>query len=95
MSFSSYYYLIYLHQHRTVGCRRLHLLGFFLALFLLGLTEVSFGFVPAAIAVGYGCSWLGHWWYEENTPETWRHPLFALLADFRMVWDTCLGKLPL
>ena len=46
-------------------------------------------FVPI---VGYGFAWVGHFYYELNTPATFIYPSYSLLGDFRMWYDFTLGR---
>jgi hypothetical protein len=48
--------------------------------------------VFAFLAV-YPFAWAGHFFFERNTPATWKNPLLAGLSDLRMTWDICRGKL--
>jgi hypothetical protein len=96
MSFEEYY-RHYLSQHQNRNCRRLHLLGMVfgvaVAVFLL-FTPYAW-WALAAPLLAYPLAWVGHFWFERNTPATWHHPLYALAADMRMTWDILRGHLAL
>jgi len=40
--------------------------------------------IVISVFVGYGAAWIGHFFVERNKPATLRHPLMALVSDFRM-----------
>lgn len=85
----------YLAAHRDPGTRAMHVIGTALALaFLLLLTlSGNLWFLAAAAAGGYGFAWASHMLYEGNRPETFRHPVWSLLGDFRMFTLACTGRL--
>ena len=99
------FWLHYLHEHGRPETRDLHMLGTGLAALLLGAAALSMrvprGYRPlspvklvlAAAVAGYGPAWFSHLFYEGNRPVTFKHPLWSLLADVRMVWLTATGKL--
>jgi hypothetical protein len=39
------------------------------------------------IVIGYACAWIGHFFFEHNTPATFDHPWFSLRADLKMWWE--------
>ncbi|AWN75834.1 DUF962 domain-containing protein [Legionella anisa] len=76
-------------------CRRLHVLGTFLAClsFLFFLCTWNYLWLILMLVVGYGFAWMGHWVYEKNKPATFRYPLYSLMGDFVMLWQILRGKL--
>jgi hypothetical protein len=84
----------YLAQHRNPVCRGLHLAGTLLGLTCLGLGVLASPvWLPLAPLSGYALAWVGHFAFERNRPATFRHPLWSLRADFRMLGLTLTGRL--
>ena len=81
------FWLRYLRAHADPTTRGLHYAGSSLALGALALAAArrDWRWLLAAPAVGYGLAWTAHAAIERNRPETFGHPLWALLSDFRMV----------
>ena len=42
--------------------------------------------------VGYGFAWVGHYFFEKNRPATFQYPLWSLMGDCRMFFETISGK---
>lgn len=95
MDFEQYYrHYLSLHQNKT--CRRLHLVGWPLGaavlLFICFYPEFWWTLL-LVVPVGYAFAWIGHFYFEKNVPASWTNPLYAYLAEVRMVWDMCTGKI--
>ena len=43
--------------------------------------------------LGYGFAWTGHFFFEKNTPATFKHPFYSLLGDWVMFKDMLLGNI--
>lgn len=76
----------YVSQHLNPRNQFLHAAGTLAALVLTCAALIwRAPFVAvAAVVAGYGLAWIGHFFYERNTPATFRHPLLSLRGDFRM-----------
>jgi hypothetical protein len=89
------FYPFYLTQHADRICRRTHFIGSSLA--LLSLASFVFSGNPwwilAALVMGYGGAWIGHFVFEKNRPASFAQPLFSLRADWVMYWQMLTGKL--
>jgi len=89
------FYPFYLREHSSRASRRLHVVGTLLALMLAGVSVVTqrwalLWLVPVA---GYAFAWVGHFFFEKNKPATFRHPLYSLRGDFRMLREVLTGRL--
>lgn len=98
MAYASFreFYPYYLSEHRDRTCRRLHFVGSAGALALLG-AALWLGrpwFALGALGFGYGCAWIGHYFFEHNRPATFRHPLYSFVGDWAMFRDILVGRIP-
>jgi hypothetical protein len=85
----------YLAAHADPRTRALHYLGTTLALAALGAAVVQrdWRWLLAAPVIGYASAWLGHLVFERNRPETFGHPGWSLISDFRMLGLFASGRL--
>jgi hypothetical protein len=85
----------YLAQHLSPANRRLHFAGTTLGLALAALAPFRRDprLLAAAAVAAYGCAWIGHFFFEQNAPATFKHPMLSLRADFRMYALMWMGKL--
>ena len=44
---------------------------------------------------GYGFAWVGHFFFEKNRPATFKYPFYSLLADWVMMKDILIGRIPM
>ena len=91
------FYPFYLNEHRNGTCRTLHFMGSFCVLTVLAAALVMgrwqlFILMPVA---GYGFAWVGHFFFEKNRPATFKYPLYSLVADWVMMKDILLGRIPM
>ena len=91
------FYPFYLSEHSNRTSRRLHFAGSWGVLTLVGVAvgKSDARWLLAALACGYGCAWIGHFFFERNRPATFRHPLYSFAGDWVMFKDILLGKVPL
>ena len=87
------FYPYYIHEHSNQLCRRIHIVGSALVIVaaLLGLFVNAWWFAAMPL-VGYGFAWIGHFFFEKNRPATFKYPLWSLLGDWRMFFETISGK---
>jgi hypothetical protein len=84
----------YVSEHMEPVTRRLHVLGTMLVLAALAAGAlVDPLWLLAAPVAGYSFAWIGHFFFEHNTPATFTYPLWSLRADFRMFRLTLLGRM--
>lgn len=90
------FYAFYLTQHQNPFSRFLHVIGSMCAVvfLLIALIAHVWIFIVPALVCGYGFAWLGHFLFERNKPATFKQPFYSLLADFVMLKDILLNKLP-
>lgn len=89
------FYPYYLGEHSNPTCRRLHFVGTSLVIALLAYTIGSgkWLLLLAVPVFGYGFAWVGHFFFEHNRPATFTYPLYSLMGDWVMFWQTLTGKL--
>ena len=94
-SFSDFY-PFYLSQHANRTSRRLHVIGSLCVLAVLIASLLTGSYLPLLMlpVVGYGFAWVGHFMFEHNKPATFEYPLYSLMGDWVMLWQTLTGKLP-
>lgn len=92
-SFSSFY-PFYLSQHSNLTCRRLHVVGSTLFLLVLGWAVMNQAWAALALlpVIGYGFAWVGHFFFEKNRTATFKYPLWSLMGDWRMFFETVSGR---
>jgi len=85
----------YLEAHADRRSRALHYLSTSAALACIAGAAIAgdWRWVVAAPIVGYGPAWLAHAGFERNRPETFSHPIWSLLSDFRMLGLFLAGRL--
>lgn len=85
----------YLRAHSRGSTRLLHYGGSLLALACLALAAAlrDWRFLLAAPVIGYAFAWGAHLAVEGNRPETFGHPVWSLLSDFRMLGLWLAGRL--
>ena len=85
----------YVAAHRCVRCRVMHYIGTTAGLGV-AFYAVAVGplwWLAVAPMVGYLFAWLGHWLFAGNRPETFGHPFYSLVADFKMLALACRGRM--
>ena len=90
----SEFYPFYLAEHSNRNCRRLHFIGSWLVILVLAFALIRtepmlLWLMPVA---GYGFAWAGHFFFEHNTPATFKHPIYSLAGDWVMWKDILSGK---
>ncbi len=87
------FYPFYISEHQNVISRRLHVVGSGLVIAVLVAGAcINPWFFAAAPVVGYFFAWMGHFFFEKNKPATFKYPLWSLLGDFRMFFETITGQ---
>lgn len=89
------FYPFYLGEHASRTSRRLHVVGTTLTvaqLLLVFLTGNPW-LLLSGLVTGYALAWVGHYFFERNTPATFKYPLFSLRGDFAMARDVFTGRI--
>ena len=88
------FYPYYIHEHSNRTCRRIHVIGTGLVLVILAGAILSRNpwWLLAMPPVGYGFAWIGHFFFEKNRPATFKYPLWSLMGDFRLFFETVSGR---
>ena len=91
------FYPYYLSEHQNGTCRLLHFLGSTAVLAILAgcLYTQQPEWVWTALLAGYGPAWVGHFFFENNHPATFKHPFYSFLSDWLMYRDILRGKVPI
>src|SRR5215510_1226506 len=89
------FYPYYLREHSSRASRRLHVIGTALAIVLLivALVTRTWSLLLGVPLAGYLFAWVGHFFFERNLPATFRHPIYSLRGDFRMLREVLTGRL--
>ncbi len=85
----------YVREHGRPLTRVLHAAGTLASTTLLVwlLATGRWRWLPAALLVGYGAAWVGHFFVEHNRPATFKHPLWSLMGDYKMVALMLTGRM--
>ena len=88
------FYPHYIHEHSNRTCRRIHVVGSALVLVVLAAAIATLNpwWLLAMPLVGYGFAWVGHFFFEKNRPATFKYPLWSLMGDWRMFFETVTGR---
>ena len=92
-SFSDFY-PFYIHEHSNRTCRRIHVIGTGLVVVVLvtALLTRNPWWLLLAPLIGYGFAWVGHFFFERNKAATFTYPLWSLMGDWRMFFETISGR---
>jgi len=84
------FYPFYLSQHRDKTCRRLHVVGstIIIALIVYVLISQQYLLLLLIPLIGYGFAWVGHFVFEKNVPATFTYPVYSLMGDWVMWWQS-------
>ena len=88
------FYPYYIHEHSNQVCRRIHVVGtgLVIATWVMAAATANLWWLAASPVVGYGFAWVGHFFFEKNRPATFKYPLWSLMGDFRLFFETVSGK---
>lgn len=88
------FYPYYLTEHQHPVSRMLHFIGTSLiGLWIVLAVVLGNAWWLLLIPLGgYGFAWVGHFFFEQNKPATFKYPGYSLASDFLLWWDLLRGK---
>jgi hypothetical protein len=86
---------LYVREHLQPANRALHFIGLTLAIHFTvkAIRKRRPGLLLVAPLVGYGFSWIGHFFVEKNRPASFKNPLWSFLGDLRMYGKIWRGEM--
>lgn len=94
MTFETYW-PHYLRHHSNRKNRALHFVGWLALVGALAISLVtqSWPWLFSGIAAAYAFAWTGHFMFQKEAPDTFRHPWLANLGSLRMFALMATGRL--
>ncbi len=91
------FYPFYLSEHQNSVCRLLHIVGTSLVVLVLMLILFKSNYKLLIILpiIGYGFAWVGHFFFENNKPASFKYPLYSFMGDWVMWWQVLTLKIKL
>ncbi len=88
------FYPFYLSEHSNQTCRRLHVIGSSLVLFMICYIFLTGDLSKAWTLpiIGYGFAWVGHFAFEKNKPATFKYPIYSFMGDWKMWYEVLSGE---
>ena len=85
----------YVREHSRPATRALHAAGTLAGTALLVYLAATgrWRWLPVALVPGYAAAWVGHFFVEHNRPATFKHPLWSLAGDYKMVALMLAGRM--
>tara|TARA_Y100001968_G_scaffold274139_1_gene267165 strand:- start:147 stop:473 length:327 start_codon:yes stop_codon:yes gene_type:complete len=86
------FYPFYLSEHMHPICRMAHFFGTLCVFIIIIMSFSDTTLLLFAPIFGYGCAWIGHFFFEQNRPATFSYPLYSLMGDWVMFKDILIRK---
>lgn len=85
----------YVREHSRPATRALHAAGTLTATALVVALAATgrWRWLPLALVPGYAAAWVSHFFVEHNRPATFKHPLWSLAGDYKMVALMLAGRM--
>jgi len=89
------FWLFYVREHSTPGCRLFHFIGSSAGLVCLIATLITgnLWLIPLGILIGYAFAWIGHFFIEHNKPASFKYPLWSFISDWKMWGMMITGRM--
>ncbi|KMZ66702.1 Membrane protein-like protein [Zostera marina] len=89
------FWAFYVNQHSKATTRKWHFIGALsgLVCFLCSIILLSVWLLMLVPILGYGLAWYSHFFFEGNSPSTFRYPLWSLLCDLKMFGLMLTGQM--
>ena len=73
-------------RHLTTGLVEMFV---FLSIYLTNGKLLTNSFVKTLLplVLGYGCSWIGHFFFERNKPAAFANPTYSFFGDIHMMYE--------
>ena len=89
------YYKEYLKLHKNKNCIRMHVLGQFVTIsFVIAVLIAAYIYgakytilLLLSPFVVYPFAWIGHFYFEKNSPAAFSDPIKAKICDWKMLYD--------
>ncbi len=83
------FYPFYLSEHLNQTNQKLHYLGTVLSLTVLSyiILTMSFHLILFYPLAGYCCAWTGHFFFEKNTPASFKYPVYCYVCGHMMFYE--------
>jgi hypothetical protein len=85
----------YVSEHSQPLNRTLHFIGTSLAVLMLVffIWRGIWFYFPLCLIIGYGFSWVGHFFVEKNKPASFQYPFWSFISDYKMLFFMVLGRM--
>ena len=89
------FYKFYLKEHQKMWTRIFHFVGTGIIILVIGYVLFSgkerfLWYVPI---LGFGLAWFSHAVFDKKFPQTYKHPFWSIISDFKMFFELLTGKL--
>lgn len=85
----------YVSEHSQPSTRALHLAGTTIGTACAAalIARGKLRWLPLAFVPAYAAAWASHFFIEHNRPATFKHPLWSLMGDYKMVGLMLSGQM--
>ena len=89
------FWKVYVLAHQNKKNRVMHFLATLISIIMGGAFAYTQKFIFLILMpfASYSFAWIGHLMHERNRPLTWTYPVYSLIADYKMFFLMCFGKM--